>query len=385
VSFDDVSPAALRRAGGIKWGSYPSDVLPAFVADMDFAVAPVVREALARQLEDSAYRYPREREGRGGALAETFALRMRERYGWRADASRALVLADVVQGLFAGVLAYAEPRQGVLVQSPVYPPFFAAVRETGRQLVDSPLRMSGGRYMIDSEHLEQAVDEHTRLLMLCNPQNPTGRVFDRFELEAVAEVVLRHDLIVLADEIHADLVFDGRQHVPFASLSPEVAARTVTFTSASKAFNIAGLCCAVAHFGSESLRQRFLQVPPHLRGPASNPGIAATVAAWSSRGTAWLGELLPYLAHGRDLVTRWAREHVPAAPYGPPEGTYLAWLDLGLPQAGRYLLEHARVALSGGPAFGASHSFVRLNFATSHSVLEEILRRMAAALKRRAW
>ncbi len=385
AGFDDVSPSALRARGGVKWTLHPEGVLPAFVAEMDFAVAGVIAQALAAQLRASGYGYPSERIGGPGPVAEVFAERMRTRYGFHAEAGRVLLLADVVQGLFAGVQAFSGPQQGVVVQAPVYPPFFAAVRHQQRRVVSAPLAMGDGGAGLDVERLARSVDEHTRVLMLCNPQNPTGRVFTREELEALALVVLRHDLVVLADEIHADLVFDGRQHVPFATLSPEVAARTVTLTSASKAFNIPGLCCALAHFGSESLRRRFLELPHPMRGPASNPGIAATLAAWR-HGDGWLRDLLAYLTGNRERVSAWARAHLPKGAYVAPEGTYLAWFDfsaLGIEDAVAFFLEHAKVALGGGVPFGAAPSTARLAFATSRALLDELLERMSQALSRR--
>jgi cystathionine beta-lyase len=221
--------------------------------------------------------------------------------------------------------------------------------------------------------------------MLCNPQNPTGRVFTRAELLGIAEVAIARDWIVLADEIHADLTYAGHVHVPFASLGPEIEARTVTFSSASKAFNVPGLRCAVAHFGSAALRERFLSLPRPLRGGLGSLGQAATLAAWRE-GDAWLDAVRAHLDGNRRAVAAFVAERWPAVRSWLPEATFLAWLDFrgaALPVAPqRFFLDRARVALSDGAAFGdPGRGFARLNFATARPLLMTILERLDAALR----
>jgi cystathionine beta-lyase len=318
---------------------------------------------------------------------------MAERFGWRVDPQRVEVLTDVVQGLYVALDRFAAPGEGVVVQTPVYPPFLHAVRDTGRRLVENPLVEGLARFAIDLDGLRAAIDPATRVLLLCNPQNPTGRVFERGELEALAELALRHELVVVADEIHADLVYaEGtagrRRHVPFATLAPEVEARTITLTSATKAFNIPGLRCAVAHFGSEELRRRFVSLPRHVRGGLGALGLAATAAAWGE-SQPWLDAVLRTLAGNRAFVAEFVGASLPGVVHHPPEASYLAWLDcrplaLG-PSPQRFFLERAKVALSPGEAFGRpGQGFVRLNFGTSRALLGEILERMAKALRERA-
>jgi cystathionine beta-lyase len=232
------------------------------------------------------------------------------------------------------------------------------------------------------------VDERTRLLLLCNPHNPAGRVFEREELEAIGRLAIERDMVIVSDEIHCDLVYPGHRHVPIGSLSEDIGARTLTLNSATKGFNIAGLRCAVMYFGSDALLARFESaIPSRLLGSVSGLGIDATVAAWRE-GQPWLDQVMRRLEANRDRVAAWAAETAPAIRHHRPEATYLAWLDfrdVGLPGPSpqRFFLDGARVALSAGADFGAEgESCVRLNFATSPEILELILERMSGALDR---
>jgi cystathionine beta-lyase len=253
-----------------------------------------------------------------------------------------------------------------------------------RSVVENPLRLADGDYAVDLEGLRDVVDERTRMLWLCNPHNPSGRAFRRDELEGIAEIALARDLVVVSDEIHGDLVFPGSRHIPFASLSPEIERCTITLTSATKAFNIAGLRCAVAIFGSAELRERFGGCPRHLRGGLGGLGVAATEAAWR-HSQPWLDEVLAYLEANRELVAEFIAARLPGVRHFPPDATYLAWLDcreLGLkPSPYEFFLSRAKVALSDGTDFGSpGRGFVRLNFATSRRILSQALERMAEAL-----
>ena len=385
MALDDINEAQLRLRTGQKWSLYPSAVLPAWVADMDFAVAEPIRAALAARIEngDLGYPLPVARSG----IAELFVERVAARFGWHIDASAVVILNDVVQGLYLGLETLSAPGDGVIIQTPIYPPFLHAVAELGRRAVQCPLLAGSTRYEIDFEHLEAAIDGSTRVLMLCNPHNPTGRAFTRDELTRLAALACRHDLVVVSDEIHADLILAPQPHIPLASLGPDIAARTMTLMSASKAFNIAGLCLAFAHFGSADLRQRFERLPAHGRGGNNAFSLAAVRAAWGG-AQPWLDEVLNYLRGNRDHVAAFWRTHWPAVGHLPPQATYLAWLDLralelpGGPH--EFFLQRAQVALGDGRAFGAPGvGFVRLNFATSRALLEQVLERMHAALRAR--
>ncbi|HKJ23206.1 MAG TPA: PatB family C-S lyase [Myxococcota bacterium] len=382
--LDALDVTALERRRSEKWATYPKGILPLWVAEMDFPLAAPIDAVLREMLElgDFGYLLPPGRTG----LAEAFAERMEARFGWAVDPGDVEILSDVVQGMNLALANLSEPGDGAIVQTPIYPPFLGAVRDTGRRLVENPLVPGASRFEIDFDGLRAGIDARTRVLMLCNPHNPTGRVLDRAELEALAELALANDWIVVSDEIHGDLVHDG-EHVPFGSLGPEVAERTVTLTSATKAFNIPGLRCACAHFGSTSLRKRFDAEPRHLRGGLGLPGIYATIAAWRE-SQPWLDHVKLELRRNRDLVAAFVAERFPGAVHFPPEATYLAWVDfrpLGLPASPfRFFYDEARVAISGGAAFGApGDGFGRINFATSRTILERALEAMAAAVDRR--
>jgi cystathionine beta-lyase len=380
----------LRARQGVKWEKYGADVLPAWVAEMDFTAPYPVRRVLERLIADQEYGYP-QRGGRSAEapLADAFAEHMQSRFGWSPDPGLVQPLSDLVQGTFAAVWAFSDPGDGVVLQLPAYPPFHQAIHETGRRLIAHTLVDEAAGYRLDLDALPGLIDARTRILVLCNPQNPTGRVFSRAELEALGHLAIERDLVIVADEIHADLIHPGAVHIPIASLSPEIAARTVTITSATKGFNIPGLRCGLMHFGSAALRDRFAARLPHrLLGHPSVFGIDATVAAWRE-GQPWLDEVLPHLTAMRDRAGDFLRRELPMIRMHAPEATYLGWLDcsaLGIAgSAYEFFLEHARVAFSPGEAFDpAATRFVRLNFATSQRVLDAILGRVADAVRRTA-
>lgn len=382
MDFADLDPERLRSTrSGEKWHEFADDVLPAWVADMDFPVAEPIQRTLRRMVEDSDVGYPINMQP--SHLPSVFAERVRRTWNWNVNPELVEVITDVVQGLYIGVETLSEPGDGVLIQTPVYPPFLRIAPHTKRRSVISPYTADS---QIDFDALRAAIDDTTRVFLLCNPQNPTGRAFSADELQRLAEIAIEHDLVVLADEIHGDLVYDGRTHVPFATLGPEIEARTITFTSATKAFNIAGLRCAVAVMGSPELKQRFNAIHRNIRGGSNAPGLAATRVAWTECED-WLVEVRAYLQANRDFVADFVRDQMPGIRQAKPEATYLAWLDcrdLDLPLAPeRWFLEKAKVGLSAGPNFGeAGQGFVRVNFATARNILTEVLERMAKSLSR---
>lgn len=388
MNLDAITPAMLRARRGAKWSKYPADVLAAWVADMDFPVAEPVREVLAQMVGASDLGYPRGPAPDG--LPTVFATRMRERHGWDIDPHRVDVLTDVVQGLHLCIDLFSSPGDAVVTPVPIYPPFLDAVGGNHRRPVWMCWERGPSRYEIDLDRLRAglaASSATARVMLLCNPHNPTGRVHTRAELEALAALAIEHDLVVVSDEIHSDLVHEPNIHVPIATLGDDIAARTITLASASKAFNIAGLRCAVAHFGSATLQRRFRSLHHHARGGIGTLGMAATAAAWS-RGQPWLDEVMAYLRGNRDLVAEHVAARWPDIAFLPPEATYLAWLDFRgrdlAPSPQAFLLARARVALSDGADFGeAGQGYVRLNFATPRPVLVEVLERMDAALQER--
>ena len=385
MHLDNIDELSLRRRRGEKWTRYPPDVLPAWVADMDFVVADPIRAALSERIAEADLGYPVAHHKTG--LPELFCERVAERFAWTVAPADVVIINDVVQGLYLALQTLSVPGDGVVIQTPIYPPFLHAAAQTGRRAVLSPLISGASRFEIDFDHFERAIDQSTRIVMLCNPHNPCGRAFERTELERIAALCQRHNLLIVSDEIHADLVLTGQPHIPIASLDPDIAARTVTLMSASKAFNIAGLCMAFAHFGSAKLKARFEAIPAHSRGGTNALSVAAVRAAWTAAQD-WQDGVLETLRANRDRVANFVLEHWPDVGHFPPEATYLAWLDMRAlelqPAPQPFLLEHARVALSDGKAFGhEGEGFVRLNFATSPLLLEEILERMRMALSDR--
>lgn len=370
----------LRSLTCIKWTRYPADVIPAWVADMDLAPAPAAVHAVHELVErgDFGYNFAAHAQ-----IPDAFCAWQEHGHGWRPVAEQVRLFCDVMQAVETALWLHTEPGDGVVLFTPVYHPFFPAITSTGRRVVECPLEAPGWR--IDPELLASAIDGTTRAILLCNPHNPTGRVFDAEELAAIAEVAERHDLLVISDEIWADLVHPGAKHVPFASLSDEAAARTVTVSAASKAFNIAGLHCAVAHVGHPGVAAGLDDLPTHLLGGVGTPGAEATLAAWT-KGEPWLEEVRKHLTSQRDHLTERVAAELPEVRFHVPEATYLAWLDFRnttvADDPAAELLSRARVALSAGPDFGErGRGFARLNFATSRELLDEIVDRIVAALR----
>lgn len=376
----------LRARRNAKWSRYAGDILPAWVAEMDFSVAYPIRRAMQRTVDEQDYGYPmRNGVGADKSLTESFARRMLSRYGWSVDPTLAEPLTDLVQGQFATIWAYSEPGDGVILHLPAYPPFHMAIKETGRHLLVNRMQPAGAKFEIDFADM-RALAKKARIIMLCNPQNPTGRVFTRAELEEIAAIAIEHDLVVVSDEIHSDLIYDGLVHIPFASISPEAASRTVTITSATKGFNIPGLRCAVMHFGSAELQARFrARFPAHMLGQPGIVGIDATVAAWDE-GQPWQDEILRVLEANRNRIAAYVASELPGVTYYKPEGTYLSWMDCSAlnlgPTAHDFFHERAKVAFSPGEAFDPECAkFARFNFATSPAILEQILERMSKAVR----
>jgi cystathionine beta-lyase len=369
----------LRRQTGVKWNYFDEDVLPAWVADMDLPTAPVVSEALRTLVDDGDLGYNTASFDR--SVLRAWIRWSARRFSWHPDVRRVRMFADVLQPISAVLSVATEPDDGIVLFTPIYPPFFRLIEKSGRRIVECQLDEESGR--IVEERFRSSIDETTRAIILCNPQNPRGTVMDDRELALVADVAEERDLLVISDEIWQDVVYPGATHVPFASLSPSTLRRTVTVTSASKSFNLGGLCCAVAHVGPEAVWEALEALPPHLLGPVNAFGAHAALAAWTE-GDAWLDETLEVLLANRDHLATRLRAELPQVGFAIPEATYLAWLDfrrtgLGADPA-THLLEAGRVGLSPGPEFGRpGEGFARLNFATSRELLDEIVDRLVAA------
>jgi cystathionine beta-lyase len=383
AAFDNVDVERLRRRRTVKWTLYGRDVLAAWVAEMDFDVAPVVRTAILDAVDREDFGYV---EGDLSELTTACAAFLDAQYGWSVSPARIFAVADVLTGISAALDALVAPGAAVVVPTPAYPPFFEVIELTGRPPVAVPLRDNGDRDVLDVDAIDAAFGTGARAALLCNPHNPTGRVFTTAELMAFAEVVNRHGACVIADEVHAPLVFPGAAHTPYATLSDVTAGHTITVTSASKAFNLAGLKCAqvIASNHADAARWRELRVF-EVAGPTPI-GIAASVAAYRD-GTDWLQSLVAYLDENRRRLGELLNDAVPGVTCRMPEATFLAWLDcsaLGLDDPARFFLDHAHVALSDGPPFGPGcEQRVRLNFGTSRALLERIVGAMGEAVRNR--
>ncbi len=370
----------LRALDGIKWSRYEPPVLAAWVADMDLAPPSFIVDALAGFVAGRDYGY---NFAAADQLAGAFCDWQQRHHGWAPDGGKVRRFCDVLHAIDAAIWLHTDPGDGIVLLTPVYPPFINAVTSVARRIVDVPLDQSEG-WRLDPERLEAAIDDRTKVLLLCHPHNPTGRVFDDTERAAIAKVVVDHDLLLISDEVWADLTHPGVTHRPMA-LEPGLSGRTLTVTSASKAFNLAGLRCAVAHVDHDGVAKQLEALPDHLLGAVSIPGALASLTAWTE-GETWLAGTRSYLTARRDqLVSRLAAE-LPDVGVAIPEATYLAWLDLnafGLgPDPSRAILERADVALNPGTDFGVhGEGFVRLNFATSADILDQIIDRLVVALR----
>ncbi len=369
--------ASLRRRDGAKWGARPVDYA-AWVADMDFEVAPPIAAALHGVIDRHEFGYP----NWGGPYAlspagQQFVTRMSDRFGWEPDVDEVVDLIDVLQGVRAAVYHRSAPGDGVVLHMPAYFPFIDTIETMGRRRVDVTWTDGGFDYDDLDERLTR---DGARIWILCHPHNPLGHVFDRAELERIAEIAMRHDLLVIADEVHADLCMPGVEHVPFAALGTEVERRTVTVTSASKAFNLAGLRWAVMHVGDAGLRDALAGLPGHYLGAPNRMGVAAAVAAWTECDD-WLRDVVAVVDENRLALASLLEQHLPGVDYRPPSATYLAWLDcreLGFDDEPHEVFRARGVELSPGPQFGPTGAgHVRVNLATSPSILADMVAAMA--------
>jgi len=378
-NFDQVIDR--RHTESIKWHYYGEEALPLWVADMDFVSPEPVVRVLRERAEHGVYGYPQEPKELRAVIAD-WATR---HYEWQIQPDWLVFTPGVVVGFNLACHAVTAPGDGVLIQTPVYPPFFELPQNVKLELHQTELtREADGSYTIDFDAFESAITGRTRVFLLCSPHNPVGRVWRRDELEHMADICQRRNLVICSDEIHGDLIFSGYRHVPIASLAPEIAERTITLIAPSKTFNIAGLGCSVAIIPNQELRRQFRAAHAGLVPHVNLMGYIATLAAYRD-GQEWLDELLQYLERNRDVLLDYVRTQLPGVRMGKPEGTYLAWLDCrdaGIPgKPCEFFLQNAQVALNDGATFGrGGEGFVRLNFGCPRSTLVEALDKMKAAL-----
>ncbi|MGA2284303.1 MAG: aminotransferase class I/II-fold pyridoxal phosphate-dependent enzyme [Candidatus Dormibacteria bacterium] len=374
-----LSLAELRTRRSYKWRAHPADVLPTFVAEMDVTLADPVTHALqdAVAAGDTGYATP------DPELAEAVARFHLARFGWHLEPAAVRLIPDVMTGV-TEVLRQAVPAgSGVVVNTPVYPPFFTHIAEAGCRVVEAPLARAGDGYALDLDAVEATFAAGAPVYLLCNPHNPTGLVLAAGELRRIAELAERFQVLVLADEIHAPLTLPGARHTPYLSL-PEARPHGIALVSASKAWNLPGLKCAQLVTGSDPMRALAAGLPEELVYGAGNLGVIASIAAYRDGGE-WLDGLLALIDENRRLLGTLLADRLPEVGYVPPQGTYLAWLDcsrLGLPEEpARVFLKRGRVALRPGPDFGTlGRGWVRATIATAPEILTEIVERMRSAV-----
>lgn len=384
-AFDTLTVDRLRENGSQKWTTFPGTI-GAWVAEMDFPVAPPIAAALHDAVDRGLLGYLPPALASG--MAEAFASFSADRYSWAVDPARVRPVSDVLTGLEHSITALSRPGSPVILPTPAYMPFLTRPGELDREVIEVPmLRDEDGRYTYDLDALDAAFRAGGHLLVLCNPHNPIGRVLEPDEMLAIAEVVDRHGGRVFADEIHAPLVHPGRRHVPYASLNDTTAGHTLTATSASKAWNLAGLKCAQIVLSDEADVKLWHEVGERIEEGASTPGVLANGVAYAE-GRDWLDDTVGYL-HGN--VTRLGELlDGTGIGYRAPEGTYLTWLDLrgldvpappgGL--AGFFRERAGVVVVDGGECGRAGDGFVRLNAAMPRPILEQAVSRMLESLGR---
>jgi cystathionine beta-lyase len=384
MTYDFDRVIERRRTDSNKWRKYGPDVVPLWVADMDFRSPEPVIRALRERVEHGVYGY-----GYGiepAELHEVFADRLAKLYRWRVSPEAVVLVPGVIPGFNVAARTLSAPGDGVLLKVPLYPPLLRVPGNVGITMDAADLvRSADGRYEVDWDALARAITPRTRVFMLCNPHNPVGRVWRHDELQRMAELCLTRGLAIIADEVHGDLVFSGHHHIPIASLAPEIAARTITLMAPSKTWNLAGLKCGLAVIPNAELREKFIAARVDMVYTVSILGYIAALAAYKD-GAPWLEALLRYLEANRTFVVDYVAKHLPGVVAAPPEATYLAWLDCrpaaipgGDPFA--FFLEKARVALNDGTTFGRGGAgFVRLNFGCPRSILVQGLDRMRDAL-----
>lgn len=371
-----------RYTESIKWQRYGQDVLPMWVADMDFRSPEPVIQALHERVDHGVFGYGGAPEGTREAIAQ----HLLTRHDWLVDVSEIAFISGVVTGFTHAIYSLTEPGDRILIQTPAYPPFLVAPESTGRECVINELvQGEDGQYFVDFDDFEEKIASGVKLFILCNPQNPTGRVFTQAELSHMAEICLAHQVLICSDEIHGDLIYPGYQHLPIAKISEEVSASTVTYFAPSKTFNVAGFSTSVYIAKNLEMRERLAQSMRLLLGHPNILGLHAARAAYLHGGP-WLEAVLKYLEGNRDFLVNFVDGELAGIRMRKPEGTYLGWLDcrdLDLNVSPhQFFLEEAKVALNDGADFGtAGEGFVRINFGCPRALLSQGLRQMKAALE----
>jgi cysteine-S-conjugate beta-lyase len=386
LNFDQIIPR--RDTNSIKWTKYPIDVLAFWVADMDFPAPPPILDALHRAVDHGVFGY----DVPTTALKELVAGRMEKLYGWHIDPQAVVATPGLVSAFTAAARMLCRPGDGYLIQPPVYMPFNDLQQNHGFVRQEAPLVCSveGNRlrYEIDWDSFAagfNSLGSQTRMFLLCNPHNPTGQIYSREELAHMADICLQKKAVIVSDEIHSELLLGDSQFFPVAAISPEIAARTLTLVAPSKTFNVPGLFCGFAIIPDADLRERFEKELERMTLHVSSTGLISAQAAFSGACDDWLLELRQYLTANRDFIVEYIGKNLNGLRTTTPDATYLSWFDctpLNLSDPYHFFLKEAKVALNDGVAFGTGgRGFVRFNFGTSRSQIEEGLNRMRKAIE----
>ena len=381
----NIVPNRRNASNSIKWQYYPKDVLPMWVADMEFPAPKPILNTLYKAVEHGVLGY----EMPSNALKETVASRMDKLYGWKVKPEAVVTVTGIVSGFSVAARIACSPTRGVLVQSPVYNEFLEVKNNIGIPQLDAPLikHVNGNilSYEIDWDVFEKQVKK-AGMFLLCNPHNPLGIIFSRKDLLKMAELCIKNNVLIVSDEIHSELLLDDNKFTPMAKLSAEIAKHTITLIAPSKTFNVAGLFCGFAIITDKEVRDRYEKEVNHLRLHVSSMGLLAAQSAFSGQCDGWLKELRRYLTGNRDFLVEYVTEYMPEVRLTVPDATYLGWLDftqtgiVGSPY--EFFLKNAKVAVSEGKIFGESgEGHIRLNFGTSRKLLEQGLERMRKALR----
>lgn len=385
-NFDRV--ISRKETSSIKWDTKrlfnQEDLIPLWVADMDFPAPPEVIAAVTKRAQHGIYGYSTYNHEYHEALINW----MQKRHQWEIEREWIQFSPGVVPALGLLVLALTRPGDQIVIQTPVYPPFRDVIRDNGRQIVENELLLQDGRYTMDFADLKEKLSAGARMMFLCSPHNPVGRVWREEELRQVAELCLRYDVILVSDEIHGDLVYPGNRHIPIASLSAEIAKQTITCISTGKTFNLAGLTTAAAIIPNAEHRRAYKKTAQGLHLFVENCfGTIAAQAAYT-HGEEWLHEAIRYIEGNLDYLNQTFAEHLPEVKVIRPEGTYLAWLDcrawqMNAADMKKWMYQKAKVALNEGSTFGRQgEGFLRINLACPRSILAEGLKRMIEARPR---
>ena len=367
-----------------KWTMYPKDVLPMWVADMDFRAPKPILDVLHKAVDHGVLGY----ELPPNALKETVAARMDKLYRWKVKPDAVVAVTGIVSGFSVAAREFCTPKKGVMVQTPVYNEFHAIKNNVGIPQIDAPFieRVDGNilSYEIDWDVFEKQVKK-AGMFLLCNPHNPLGIIFSRKDLLRMAEICIRNHVLIVSDEIHSELLLDDDQFTPMAALSSEIAKHTITLVAPSKTFNVPGLFCGFGIIPDKELRDRYAKEVDHLRLHVGSMGLFAARTAFSGRCDGWLKELRSYLTANRDFLVEYVTENLPDARLTVPQATYLGWLDFSAYKLKKspydFFLKKAKVALSDGKIFGrGSEEYVRLNFGCPRSILAQGLERMRKSL-----